>query len=126
MKKILVTLLTGALLFSLVGCGDSFKEGVKDGMEASKTEEKQEEKTEVNIDKLDTKEDVDNAYNSIMDKITNKEAIRELDYKNIKLDNVKEYANNADLVKPFAFAKISKSFNISFLIFNVVFIFSTF
>lgn len=100
MKKVFIGFLTSILLIGLVGCGDSFKEGVKDGMDAAKTdsEEKVEEtskETSVDLNKLDTKEDIDKAYLDNMSKIKAKEQIKELDMNNIKLDTVKEYANNA-------------------------------
>lgn len=95
-KKIVSIILIGILSLGVVGCGDPKEETKESNTEETKVEEtKEEDKKEVDIDKLDTKEDIDNAYLSITSKIRAKEPIRELDMFNIKLDNVIEYANNA-------------------------------
>lgn len=86
-KKILVLTLASTIALTVIGCNK--KEEVKETNEnTSKVES-------VNLDNLNNYEDIKNAYNQNIEKIMNKEQIRELDMMNIKLDDVLDYAKKA-------------------------------
>lgn len=86
-KKILVLTLASTIALTVIGCNK--KEEVKETNEnTSKVES-------VNLDNLNTYEDVKNAYDQNIEKIMNKEQLRELDMMNIKLDDVLDYAKKA-------------------------------
>lgn len=86
-KKILVLTLASTIALTVIGCNK--KEEVKETNEnTSKVES-------VNLDKLNNYEDVKNAYDQNIEKIMNKEQLRELDMMNIKLDDVLDYAKKA-------------------------------
>lgn len=86
-KKILVLTLASTLALTVIGCNK--KEEVKEINEnTSKVES-------INLDNLNNYEDVKNAYDQNIEKIMNKEQLRELDMMNIKLDDVLDYAKKA-------------------------------
>ncbi|MGL5641134.1 MAG: hypothetical protein ACRDDM_02635 [Paraclostridium sp.] len=86
-KKILVLTLASTIALTVIGCNK--KEEVKETNEnTSKVES-------VNLDNLNNYEDVKNAYDQNIEKIMNKEQLRELDMMNIKLDDVLDYAKKA-------------------------------
>lgn len=86
-KKILVLALASTIALTVIGCNK--KEVVKETNEnTSKVES-------VNLDNLNNYEDIKNAYDQNIEKIMNKEQIRELDMMNIKLDDVLDYAKKA-------------------------------
>lgn len=86
-KKILVLTLASTIALTVIGCNK--KEEVKEINEnTSKVES-------INLDNLNNYEDVKNAYDQNIEKIMNKEQLRELDMMNIKLDDVLDYAKKA-------------------------------
>lgn len=86
-KKILVLTLASTIALTVIGCNK--KEEVKETNEnTSKVES-------VNLDNLNNYEDVKNAYDQNIEKIMNKEQLRELNMMNIKLDDVLDYAKKA-------------------------------
>lgn len=86
-KKILVLTLASTIALTVIGCNK--KEEVQETNEnTSKVES-------INLDNLNNYEDVKNAYDQNIEKIMNKEQLRELDMMNIKLDDVLDYAKKA-------------------------------
>jgi len=87
-KKILGMILISTLTFSTVGCGNDSAENTTNtnntevGIEST-----------INLDYIQSYEDVKKAYEENFETIMNKEQLRELDYKNITLDTILEYAN---------------------------------
>jgi len=81
-------ILISTLTFSTVGCGNDSAENTTNtnntevGIEST-----------INLDYIQSYEDVKKAYEENFETIMNKEQLRELDYKNITLDTILEYAN---------------------------------
>lgn len=86
-KKIIILTLASSIALTVIGCNK--KEDVKETNESTAKVEN------INLDNLKTYEDVKNAYDQNIDKIMNKEQLRELDMMNIKLDDVLDYAKKA-------------------------------
>lgn len=86
-KKIIILTLASFMALTVIGCNK--KEDVKETNESTFKVES------VNLDNLKTYEDVKNAYDQNIDKIMNKEQLRELDMMNIKSDDVLNYAKKA-------------------------------
>lgn len=86
-KKLLVLALASTIALTVIGCNK--KEEVKETTENTPKVES------VNLDNLNNYEDVKNAYDQNIEKIMNKEQLRELDMMNIKLDDVLDYAKKA-------------------------------
>lgn len=86
-KKIIILTLASSIALTVIGC--TKKEDVKEKNESTSKIES------INLDNLKTYEDVKNAYNQNIDKIMNKEKLRELDMMNIKSDDVLNYAKKA-------------------------------
>lgn len=86
-KKIIILTLASFMALTVIGCNK--KEDVKETNESTSKVES------VNLDNLKTYEDVKNAYDQNIDKIMNKEQLRELDMMSIKSDDVLNYAKNA-------------------------------
>lgn len=86
-KKIIILTLASSIALTVIGCNK--KEDVKETNESTSKVES------VNLDNLKTYENVKNAYDQNIDKIMNKEQLRELDMMNIKSDDVLNYAKKA-------------------------------
>ncbi|GAA0100834.1 hypothetical protein UT300012_15490 [Paraclostridium bifermentans] len=86
-KKVIILTLASSMALTIIGCNK--KEDVKETNESTSKIES------VNLDNLKTYEDVKNAYDQNIDKIMNKEQLRELDMMNIKSDDVLNYAKKA-------------------------------
>ncbi|RDC50061.1 hypothetical protein DVA85_20690, partial [Acinetobacter sp. RIT592] len=86
-KKFLALTLATVMPLTIIGCGK--KEEVKESIQQTSKVES------VNLDNLNSYEDVKNVYDQNIEKIMNKEQLRELDMMNIKLDDVLEYAKKA-------------------------------
>lgn len=86
-KKIIILTLASSIALTVIGCNK--KEDVKETNESTSKAES------VNLDNLKTYENVKNAYDQNIDKIMNKEQLRELDMMNIKSDDVLNYAKKA-------------------------------
>lgn len=87
-KKILSLVLISGISLVTVACGDN------DVKEVPKQTEKQNTEN-ISLDNLKTYDDVKLAYDQNLEKIMNKEKLRELDMMNINKDDVLDYAKKA-------------------------------
>lgn len=88
MKKIFIGMLVVISLFSFIGCGGQENSDITDNA-------KLEEDNSIDIGSISTPEEVKEAYNQNLEKISNKEELLELDIKEITKDKVIEYSNKA-------------------------------
>lgn len=88
-KKILSMVLISGLSLAIVACeSDNTSKGVPQQTDKQSNEN-------ISLDNLETYDDVKLAYDQNMEKIMNKEQLRELDMMNLTKDDVLEYAKKA-------------------------------
>lgn len=84
-KKIIGIIMASALMITFVGCSND-SNNVENNTDNNI-------ETTISLDNIQSYEDVKQAYTENFEKIMNKETLQELDYKNITLDTILEYAN---------------------------------